>query len=34
MLVASGIAAQPVSAQTTIRLYTGVAPGSESWYST
>ena len=31
MLVASVIAAQPVSAQTTIRLYAGVAPGSESW---
>ena len=31
MLVASVIAAQPVSAQTTIRLYDGVAPRSESW---
>jgi hypothetical protein len=31
MLVASVIAAQPLSAQTTIRLYAGVAPGSESW---
>ena len=31
MLVASVIAAQPVSAQTTIRLYAGVPPGSESW---
>jgi len=31
MLVASVIAAQPLSAQTPIRLYNGVAPGSESW---
>ena len=31
MLLATVIAAQPVSAQTTIRLYAGVAPGSESW---
>ncbi len=31
MSVTSVIAAQPVSAPTTIRLYAGVAPGSESW---
>ena len=31
MLVTSVSAAQPVSAQSTIRLYAGVAPGSESW---
>ena len=32
MLVASVIAARPVSAQATIWLYAGVATGSESWF--